>query len=409
MVGGPWLGVAGLLLVAAVLFRDGLLFLIALTVLLAASVARWWRDHCLDGVEYRRELGQRRAFFGEEVELTLEVVNRKLLPLAWLEIQDEVPRELALVVGAAQRSHRPGRAMLVNTLSLRWYERVRRHYRLSCRARGVHVFGPVRLRSGDVFGFDTREVELQRSDQLLVYPRVVPIAQLGLPPRDPFGDRRAHDWLFEDPLNTVGVREYAYGDSPRRIHWKASARAQTLQVKQYEATTSHKLAVFLNLNTMGPSWSVGYEPELLELAIVVAASIATWAVEQDYQVGLSANGYQERSAELVKVPLSRDPDQLTHVLEALARALPFGSLPFEQMLHRDSREMPYGATLVVVAAVVSDAVAAELLALRRAGYRPALLLVGESDAVARLPGVPAYRVGGVSWRELTELRVGGQA
>lgn len=407
MLGGPWLGLAGLLLVAAALFRDALLFLIALILLLAAGVAWWWQRHCLDGVEYGRSLSQRRAFFGEEVDLTVEVVNRKLLPLAWLEVEDELPRALPLLVGTAQRSHRPGRARLVNSLSLRWYERIRRRYRLVCAARGVHTFGPTRLRSGDLFGFETRELEVESIEQLLVYPKVVPIARLGLPPRDPFGDRRTHDWLFDDPLNTAGVRDYAYGDSPRRIHWKATARAQSLQVKLYEPTTTYRLAVFLNLNTLGPSWSVGYEPELLELAIVVAASVASWGVETGYQVGLSANGFQERSAERVKVLPSRDPDQLTRVLEALARALPFASAPFEEVLRRDSREMPYGATLAVVTAVVGEAVAAELLALRRAGYKPALLLVGDHAAGAALPGIPTYAVGGAPWRELVELSFAG--
>ncbi len=407
MFGEGWLVAIGLLLLASTLARDALLFLIALTLILATLIARWWYRHCLDHVEYRRSFSHRRAFFGEEVELTVEIVNRKLLPLAWLETEDELPRALAPLHGTTMPSHRPQRALLTSFLSLRWYERVRRHYRIRCEARGYHAFGPVRLRSGDVFGFEAREVDLEEHDHLLVYPRIVPITHLGLPPRDPFGDRRTRDWLFEDPLNVVGVREYASGDSPRRIHWKATARTQELQVKLYEPTTTHRLVVFLNLNTVGPAWTVAHDPELLEMAISVAASVASWAVEQSYQVGLSANGYQQRSPGLVKVAPSRDPEQLTQILEALARALPFASIPFEELLNHDSRTLPYGATLVAVTAVLNEEIAARLAALRGVGHRVTVLLVGEEPADARLGGIPVHAVGvGAAWRELDDLAVG---
>ena len=36
-------------------------------------------------------------------------------------------------------------------LSVRWYERVRRHYTITCGARGFHNFGPAILRTGDVY------------------------------------------------------------------------------------------------------------------------------------------------------------------------------------------------------------------------------------------------------------------
>ncbi len=390
MLGQATLPLVVLLLLLAVALREPLLFLVALTLLLAAGASRLWARYCLERVEYRRMLGQRRAFFGEEVELTIEVVNRKVLPLAWLEVEDELPRTLAPETGRSVPSHKVGRALLVNLLALRPYERVRRHYRLRCTARGDHRFGPAALRSGDVFGFETRETIHERLDELLVYPRIVPVEQLGLPAREPLGDRAVRDWLFEDPIRTVGVREYAPGDSPRRIEWKASARTGALQVKVLEPTTTERLVVALNMNTLGPSWSISYEPELVERLISVAASIASWAVEAGYQIGLIGNGYTSHTGTLLRIPSSRDPDQLTHVLEALARALPFASLGFGDLLREEGRQLRHGATLVVVAANLDETTAEELRRVRARGARPVVLLVGQTEA--RLPGVPVHRV-----------------
>jgi len=185
------------------------------------------------GLGERRVLGQQRAVFGEEVARTPEIVNDKTLPLAWLEIEDTVPGgALTLEPAHVSPSHIPNRRLLTMLLSVRWYERVRRHYTVTCAARGVHAFGPATLRTGDVFGLTTKEMEVPQEDYLLVYPKIVPFERLSLPASNPFGDvTLRRQWLFEDPLRTVGIRDYRPGDSPRRMHWKATARApgQALQ------------------------------------------------------------------------------------------------------------------------------------------------------------------------------------
>lgn len=421
MSGEIWYYIIAIILVASTLMHNTLLFVVSLALALTLAVSRLWNRYCLEDVEYRRRFSQERAFFGEEIELSVEVVNRKALPLAWLEVQDEIPRILQPLRGKVTASYKSDRSLLMNLLSLRWYERVRRHYRIRCDVRGYHSFGPARLRSGDVFGFHVREIVLPDEDHILIYPRVVPIAQLGLPPKDPFGDLKARRWIFEDPLRTVGVREYVHGDNPRSIDWKATARTQRLQVKLHEPTTTYQLVVFLNLNTYGPFWWWhGYNPDALELAISTAASVANWAVEQAYQVGLYANASLRGTDSTVRLAPSRDPEQLTHVLEALAMLLPFATTPFETILQVESRELPCGATVVLVTAALGDEILAELQALRRVGHQVALLLIGDHAPQIRLEGIATYRIGGEktwlrssdtgsgfgAWRESGEIAVG---
>ena len=405
MLGEGWYVLTGLLLLAGLLMASLPLFALALALGLVALISRLWGHYCLAGVEYRRRFSQSRAFFGEEIELTVEVANRKLLPLAWLEVEDELPAELALLQGRVTTSHKPLRVLLINLFALRWYERVRRRYRLRCAARGYHAFGPAVMRSGDLFGFGRREQVVSAEDHLLVYPRVVPLAQLGLPAADPFGDRHTRQWLFEDPLRTVGVREYVPGDSPRRIHWPATARTQQLQVKVFEPTTTYQVVVFLNLNTFGDFWWwLGFDRNLLELSITVAASLANWAVDRGYQVGLCANGNARLSDQKVRVAPSRDPRQLMHILEALARVLSFATMPLAELLREESHKLPYGATLAVVTATLDAETVAQLRALRAAGHRVALFLVGEEAPRFAERGFTIHRVGGpiVAAREVLQ-------
>jgi uncharacterized protein (DUF58 family) len=396
-------GIIGLLL-AGILLRNGLLFIVGLMLLLAVALTWLWERVCLRGVEHRRWLSQRRAFFGEEIELVVEVVNRKLLPLPWLVVDESLPSELAPAGAAVTPSHTAGRSLLRLVLALRPYERVRRHYRIHCGARGEHIFGPTTLRSGDIFGFTTREQALPVETRLLIYPRVVPVEELGLPSRDPFGDVAVRQWLFQDPLRTVGVRDYVPGDSPRRIHWAATARRQALQVKLFEPTTTFQLILMLNLNTHGEAWWwPTYLPDPLETLIMAAASVAAWAVERGDAVGLYANASLRYTPGRLRLPPGRDPAQLTHILESLARIVPFASLPLERLLALEHAALPFGATVVAVTAVLNEAILAELQALHAAGHPVALLLVGEHPPLT-LPGIRIHRLGEPArWRELETL------
>jgi uncharacterized protein (DUF58 family) len=282
-------------------------------------------------------------------------------------------------------------------------------------ARGVFTLGPVRLRSGDPFGFLSREQRIMELDTLLVYPPMLPIERFGLPSRHPFGERAARRRLLEDPLHVVGARDWLPGDDLRRVHWKATARALTLQSKVYEPTTTWTLGLFLNVNSY-PNPALGVNPNLFDLTLAAAASVAAWCVEQGYAVGLYSNGVQamtevdESSSERdkegfvtgrVHLPPSSRPEQLPHVLEALARLVPYWGTPIEELYLREQTRLPVGTTIVLLttAAAVTPVVLETLLLARARGHVVALLVAGNEPIEA--PGLLVYRLGAEEvWHEI---------
>ena len=186
------------ILIASILFHQPLLVVIGLLVLVITGTTDIWATYCLRQLRYQRQFSEQRVLFGEQVTLSLSVENAKLLPLPWLEIEDTVPRALPMT-GSRRVSIIGDNTVLENLFSTRWYERVTRLYTLNCNARGVHKFGPTTVRSGDVFGFISKEETLSNWQYLLVYPLVVPLTRFSLPARHPFGDRRAPRRLLEDP------------------------------------------------------------------------------------------------------------------------------------------------------------------------------------------------------------------
>jgi len=405
-MGQGWWTIVALLLLVGVTVRHSLLFLMGLLLALVGGVSHLWTRYCLAGVSYRRRFSSMRLFPGEETELYVEIVNAKPLPLAWLRTEDEFPAEVELLTGRLRHGHRPGRRVLINLLSLRWYERVTRHYQLRGRQRGAWEFGPVEIVSGDIFGLDVRRETLAGSQTVLVYPKTIPLTALGLPARYPLGDFSTPRRLLEDPIRLMGAREYRPGDSFRHIHWKTTARRQTLQTKVFEPSASRLLTVFLNVNTFEFLYQ-GLDLELAEFAITAAASIARYAWEQGYQIGLFANSVAWPGGERIRIRPSNHPGQLIRIFEALARVVEYGRWPIEAVIEVESGALPYGATVVVVTALVTDGLCRTLQDLQRRERGVTLVALGEGHLDTPLPGIRYYHLGGREvWHELASLQLG---
>lgn len=383
-----WLLVLGIILFLGILLKLDLLVALSTALIVVLVIAMWWQKHSLDGVTYRRKLHYTRGFPGETTRLQLEVENRKILPLSWLRTQDPWARQ----VGPDNEdvmapSHIPDRGFLTNVFSLRWFERARRSYNLLFRKRGVYSVGPARLDSGDLFGFYEQTKEQGPMQYLTVFPALLPLAYLDLPAEDPFGDRRSRRRLYEDPNRPMGVREYHPEDSFRRVHWPATARTGHLQVKVFQPTSGQVMVVCLNVSTFTRHWE-GIYPELLEHLVRLAATLVNQGMQEGYKVGLIANGCLAHADQPFRIPPGRSPQQLAHLLEALAGVTSVVTAPFERFLLREAPRVPFGATLVILTAVTTPELAQSLIQLKKHERQITLL----SLAAEQPPHIPGIQV-----------------
>jgi uncharacterized protein (DUF58 family) len=386
-----WIALSVFALLFGLLLRQTGLLALAILVLVAAAAGWAWNKYCLQSIEYKRSFSERRAFLGETIDLSLQVTNRKLLPVSWLKIEDEYPLPVTMLDGEVQPSTKPGVGLLGNLMSLRWFDRAGWHHRLRCDKRGFYVFGPAHLQSGDLFGLFSSHVDCPTLDWLIIYPEVKPVEVLTLPPKEPFGEVKAQQRIFEDPSRSIGIRDYQSEDTLKQIHWKATARRQKLQVKVYEPTTSFQLVIFLNMVTLPKHWQ-GMIPELLEKVVSVAASVANYAVEKRFQVGLLANGCWPQSDQPLKVLPSRSPDQLTHILEALAAVSALPTISIEELLNSESASLPWGATLAVITAVVTEDLLVVMSRLQAAGRRMVLVRLDDKPLPFDIPKIMVHHV-----------------
>ena len=367
LLGESWLTASLLLAVVGVAAGSAPLLGLGALVLGTGGAARLWSRFALERVSYRRELGERRAFAGEIVPLTLRLANDKPLPVPWIEVRERLPAEAPLAEGRTSPAGTPGVVHLTRSAALRGGDRLAWPLALRAETRGYHRIGPARLRSGDIFGLFERERWAGGEETLIVYPRTLPLPGIGIASARPFGERRGGARIFPDPARVAGVRDYVPGDPLKQIDWNATARAGQLQSRLYEPSREHALIVALDVTTMERTWG-GADPALLERGVVVAASIARDAFERKAAIGLISNGALPQADRPLRIGAGRRPDQLARVLEALAGVNPFAMRPLSAELERPGEALSMGATLVVVAALMPPDLAAALRRLRAEGH-----------------------------------------
>lgn len=384
--------VLGLLLTLLGLALDHTFLTMAAVFLFVVVGSSWlWAAASLNGLHYRRRFSEERAFQGETVTLTLELHNRHWLPLPWIAVRDRFPPELPVAQVELDYNPTTHQADFNTFWSLGPYRQAVRQFTVQCSRRGFHRYGPAVATTGDGFGFFNRRGLVAGEQRLIVYPRLYPAQALRLPTKNPFGAVRTANPLFEDPLRTAGTREWQSGDSLRRVHWKATARLQQMQSRVYEPAEEPLVIFFLNVTTLPRHWH-GYIPELQERTISVAASLAALADQERLATGLVANGALPGSDQPIRVPASRNPNRLTLLLEMLAAVTPFATQPIEQLLMEQARQLPWGAILAVVTAVIHDELLITLQELATAGRRLVLFTLAAEPPRTLLPGVDIYHL-----------------
>lgn len=322
------------LTIIAVLLRQDWIYFLVYVIGGVWALSHWWVRRSLRKLEVQRVLVQR-AFAGEQIDVVLNFTNRSWLPIPWLQVREQVPLELK------------DRETYSIVMSVGGRARTQHRYKLQAKQRGLYRLGPLVLKTGDLFGFTSATWNETSGVQVTVYPQVLPLHKLGLPSRSPFGTLKSRQRLFEDPTRMAGVRDYAVGDSMRRIHWKASAHEDGLLVKKFQPAIALNMTIVLDLdrNAYPVRGMVGFS----EWAIVVAASVASYAVEQRQAVGLICNGFDPFADGVAgPIPPHQGQGHLMELLALLARIQTHAlDTPLAAWLPRRLNDLVWGTTVVL--------------------------------------------------------------
>ncbi|MGZ4198993.1 MAG: DUF58 domain-containing protein [Thermoleophilia bacterium] len=342
-----WAGLVGLT-VAALLHSGALLFATLAASALAALVVTT-RRHMFAAFAFERTLSRHVVSWGSELEITMSVTNAKLLPLIWLHVRDEWPAGVEPLGFGLRRVSHHGTQTFIQTVSVRWYERLRRHYRVRCTQRGLHRFGPVELEAGDPFGIAGVTRTLEAHQEVAVLPRVLDVPGFDLLTGHPLVEETVAHSLARDPTALRGIRPYRPGDAMRAVNWRATARWGELHTNEFDPASLAAVRLLLDVGGPHNTWQA-IDPERMELLCVVAASLAGVFAAHGFGVGLASNARLTRDWRAVDIEPAEGA--LPQVLETLARVIPFTARDVGPVLAAELADENSRADCVVVTAAL---------------------------------------------------------
>jgi len=249
---------------AAINTGNNLLYLIVAMLLSVMAVSGALSEQTMRRVQLRRD-GPPRLFAGSPAPFTLWVHNGK--------------RRLASYALHVTEDRPPGKpAPRQFLLKLGPQEREACRYTLTFPRRGRHRLPGLRLLTRFPFGLFAKVSRPLLAEPVLVFPALHPLAPDEIPaaldpgPRD--RDRRGQG------ANLRNLRPYRPGDDPRLLHWKTSAKAGDLMVKELEDEELPRVSLLVE------DPAPGTPSDLVERNVSLVASLAALATRRGAQVRL---------------------------------------------------------------------------------------------------------------------------
>lgn len=209
----------------------------------------------------------------QEVELTVENLGRRRLRM---RVRDDVPATFG--VEPAE--------FVVNVPAASLAALV---YKIVPHRRGTHAFRRVDALVSSRFGYWQRNVTVPCVTQIRVYPDVRQIARYTVLARrdklSTMGVRRSRKLGTDNEFERL--RDYAEGDEPRHMDWRASARRRKLTVRAHQVNQSQRLIFLIDCGRMmAGDTGDGLSP--LDHALNAMLMLAHVALIRGDQVGLLA-------------------------------------------------------------------------------------------------------------------------
>ncbi len=184
------------------------------------------------------------------------------------------------------------------------------------RQRGAFALGPVVVRIVGTLGLIQRSLRYEPADEVLVTPSLAGVRHLRLLALQ----HRLRDAGIRSVrrrgsgTSFASLREYAVGDDPRHVDWKATARRQKLMTREYAVEQGQTIMIAVDAGRMMTQLSAGVPR--FEYALSAATLLASVAVRAGDQVGLLLFDNELRAF----VPPARGDKALRGIRQALIPA-----------------------------------------------------------------------------------------
>jgi len=349
--------VYGLLLAGLVTLR-GEIFALAIPFVLYLLYGFWGAPEALN-LHIERKLSHDRITPDSEAIVTLTVTNHGT-DIEELFLDDKISVYLTVRSGAPRHLLRlPKGSSHTFTYTVTG-------------PRGSYVFETVHAAATESFGLIRREQTIQAGERLFIFPEFRRLKHISIRPR------RTRVYAGSIPARIggsgtefFGVREYQFGDSPRTINWRVSARhEENLYSNEYQQERVANVGIVLDARASANIFRA--DASMFEYKVSAAAALSDAFLSQGNCVGLFVY-----SGFLGWTLPGYGKIQRERIMQTLARSEVGASAVFAGLGHLSPRMFPPESQIVLISSLLNDDLNV-LIQLRGRGYQ---VLVVSPDPV----------------------------
>jgi len=280
-VGWVVCGVFASILVGLFIGPQGYVLAGAFLTLLVLGVS--WPWLCMRGLSCEVSFDDSRSIEGEPTIVTLDIVNRFPIPAFGLMIQGQFLQDLnheddVIVVGLK-------RAAGCSISNFQWP--------LTPKRRGKLPVESPQLVTGFPFGLYQISKPIKVVGSTIVWPNCEDAQTIAETVGKQFAIDASSSRQAGNEGDTIGVRNYRFGDSVRNIHWSHTARHNRLIIRERQSSTQTPIRVVLDL-TRAHHVGTGSQ-STYENAIRLAASVCSDLHRHQSQIDLVCVGLNENT------------------------------------------------------------------------------------------------------------------
>ena len=165
-------------------------------------------------------------------------------------------------------------------------QRLTRRTAFSVPRRGRYLFLGATLEGGDFMGLSTSPRQFPLSRELVILPRPADAQGLDELMGGWLGDRSVNRFIMEDPVLTLGYRDYTGREPMKQISWTQTARLGRMMVRCQDYTVERTVTVMLNAHTFAFS---SYGESMLEAALSLCRGVCEALEERRVPYALITN------------------------------------------------------------------------------------------------------------------------
>ena len=362
-------------------WSKAVLILILVMLAIGAAAEAWSLKHAADGLSYDIRPSKSTVEPDEPFELVAHIKNASILPKTFIRINEMLPKGMSVADGGddieSLSAETPDEACkhdpavystmknaggknirvvvngdracahVISNVFLLPKQKLARALSVKFSARGRYFLDGALITCGDFLGITSRTVRMRADSEIVVIPKRAEDTDFKRLLGGFLGDVSVKRFIFEDPVLTLGFREYTGAEPMKSVAWTKCTANDELLVKKYDYTLEPTASVVFNVETdqVRGNEFIALIERCFSIARTVCEALNSMGVKFSFATNARAEGAERIWPDSVD-GLGRN--HIMAIMEGLGRASYFPSERFTLTLDRAAKRAEQGRAHIII-------------------------------------------------------------